>query len=305
MFSTFKLHSKTIPFYPLFDSPLSLEFLCEGGTSFLNYSSFINDHKNQDIFRREASCLKFGDSKTVRITSFDCENGALKVGYMPSNYSIYKGFSKIKSSVVPDEGFNEGKVGDRCLSNHCGTGLFIECRRGGSHNPEERVLIGMRPNSEVIDTHRLFRTYSASGSIDFADANPFETIRRETIEELNYNLDLGNTELLSFGYDSQLGYFQFSFFYKSSLTYHEIVEMAGDARDKIEYLSLDAITFSETKPERALEEITEIPWEPSALYSLIFLYSRILPSEKMDWLRQEIENKLMLNNYENNYNIFD
>lgn len=35
--------------------------------------------------------------------------------------------------------------------------------------------------------------------------------------------------------------------------------MAGDARDKIEYLSLGAITFSETI-ERALEEITEIPW---------------------------------------------
>ena len=305
MFSTFKLHSKTIPFYPLFDSPLSLEFLCEGGTSFLNYSSFINDHKNQDIFRREASCLKFGDSKTVRITSFDCENGALKVGYMLSNYSIYKGFSKIKSSVVPDEGFNEGKVGDRCLSNHCGTGLFIECRRGGSHNPEERVLIGMRPNSEVIDTHRLFRTYSASGSVDFADANPFETIRRETIEELNYNLDLGNTELLSFGYDSQLGYFQFSFFHQSSLDFEELINLASQARDSFEYISLDAITYSESKLEKAIEEIAKLPWEPSALYTLVLLYARVVPPQKSMWFRKELENKIIEYNNDKNFKIFN
>lgn len=306
MQSKFKLSKKYLPFYPLYDNPESLIYLMEDGSVYHNYTNFISRPENRDLFKNYADKLQFGDSDTIRITSFSFSEGTLMVNYMPSRYSIYKGFSQIKHCFSHEEGLKEGRVGERLLSNHCGTGLFIECKRGGEgDNANDQVLIGMRPNSLVIDTHRLFRTYSASGSIDLTDGSPFETIRRETFEELNYAIDIKDVELISFGYDCQLGYFQFSFFYKSSLTYHEIVEMAGDARDKIEYVSLDAITFSETKPERALEEITEIPWEPSALYSLIFLYSRILPSEKMDWLRQEIENKLMLNNYENNYNIFD
>ena len=163
----------------------------------------------------------------------------------------------------------------------------------------------MRPNSKIIDTHRLFRTYSASGSIDLTDGSPFDAIMRETLEELNYSIVMANTELVSFGYDCQLGYFQFSFFHRSNLTFFEIVEMARGARDNNEYTSLDAITYSGTKAERALDEISEIPWEPSALYSLIILYSRIFTYEKMDWFIEELENKLIAYNDENNYKIFD
>ena len=306
MLSKFKLNNKHLPFYPLYDNPENLIYSQEDGSVYQDFNKFIATPENRGVFIDIADKLLFGDCDTIRITSFFFSGGTLTVNYMPSRYSIYKGFSQINHGASHGEGLDVGRVGERLLSNHCGTGLFIDCKRGGEgDDADDRVLIGMRPNSKIIDTHRLFRTYSASGSIDLTDGSPFDAIMRETLEELNYSIVMANTELVSFGYDCQLGYFQFSFFHRSNLTFFEIVEMARGARDNNEYTSLDAITYSGTKAERALDEISEIPWEPSALYSLIILYSRIFTYEKMDWFIEELENKLIAYNDENNYKIFD
>lgn len=321
-----KVYIREIPFYELFNSTFnlgfsfkvlskdSLFFQRDSDDDFADYLNFIDDPSNKLIFDEEAGLLKFGDSDTVRITSFSKTDDELKVGFTPSKYSIYKGFNRLNGSSKEDEGFSSGAVGSRLLANHCGTGLFIDCRRGGTgRDSEDRVLIGMRPNSDVIDTHRLFRTYSASGSSDLNDASPFETIRREAEEEINYSLDIDKTELLSFGYDTQLGYFQFSFYHKSEMDFNEIAAQAKFARDASEYDSLDLITFSEKKLGRAVDEIAKLPWEPSALYTLILLFSRLISNdsreirefeERFTNFRRDLENEIIKNNYEKNFKIF-
>lgn len=321
-----KVYFREIPFFEILNSTFdfgyslntlsreSLLFHKERDIDFPNYINYINEPINALHFEREAGLLKFGDSNTVRITSFSKEENGLKVGYIPSKYSVYKGFAKLKGLSEADAGFINGIVGDRILANHCGAGIFINCRRGGiGKDANDRVLIGMRPNSEVIDTHRLFRTYSASGSSDLEDLSPFETIKREAEEEINFSLDIDKTELISFGYDSQLGYFQFSFYHQSEKEFGEIAGKAKYARDVFEYNSLDLITYSEKKLERAIEEIAETPWEPSALYSLILLYSRLILNDCRDIreyeerfanFRKDLEEEIIKKNDENHFKIF-
>jgi 8-oxo-dGTP pyrophosphatase MutT (NUDIX family) len=322
-----KVYSEEIPFFELLNSKFdsegiinriknrSLNFIPDSIDDFSGYLNFIEKPSNRILFDNQAKSLRFGDSKTVRITSFYSANGILRVGYMPSRYSIYRGFSEIIDKSVDYEGLDSGIVGNRLLANHCGAGVFIDCRRGGSgSDANDRVLIGMRPNSEVIDTHRLFRTYSASGSADLSDSSPFETIKRETQEEINYYLDTDKTELISFGYDSQLGYFQFSFYHKSDLDFSDIANLAADARDSFEYDSLDLITFSDKELERAVVEIALLPWEPSALYSLIILFSGLIAERssdigeyklRVDNFRRDLECEILKNNNnEKSFKIF-
>ncbi|MDX9782507.1 MAG: NUDIX hydrolase [Bacteroidales bacterium] len=321
-----KVYLLEIPFYELFNYKFntgisfkvlnknSLFFERDENGEFTDYNNFINDPANKLIFDQEAKLLKFGDSDTVRITSFSRTDDSLNVGFVPSKYSVYKGFNRLIGYSKEDEGFLDGVVGNRLLANHCGTGVFIDCRRGGTgRDSEDRVLIGMRPNSNVIDTHRLFRTYSASGSSDLNDGSPFETIRREAEEEINFSLDVDKTELISFGYDSQLGYFQFSFYHKSEMDFSEIVAQAKFARDAFEYDSLDLITYSEKKLGRAVDEVAKIPWEPSALFTIILLFSRLISNDSRDIreyearftnFRRDLENEIIKNNNEKNFKIF-
>ena len=322
-----KIHTREIPYFELlnpnftFDCDFrridlkSLIFFQEPPEKYSGYLSFIGQQDVSRIFSSEAAKLRFGDGETVRITSFNFDGKMLSVGYMPSRYSIYKGFQIIKNKADGAEGLSDGRVGERSLSNHCGAGIFINCKRGGEGaDADERVLIGMRPNPAIIDTHRLFRTYSASGSVDLSDRSPFETIKRETLEEINLNIDIQDIELISFGYDNQLGYFQFSFYYKTDMFFNEILNAAGEARDLFEYESLDLITYSVKDLDRAVSEIASVPWEPSALYTLVLLYKDLIRRESGDnQLYQErinslltgLENEIINYSNEKEYKIFD
>ena len=337
-----KIFNSEIPFYELLNNDLS------GGEIFTvkseglkmtevemgdypEYSEFVDTDAFRDILRAEREKLRYGDSKTVRISSFNINKskGVLEVGFHPSSYSVYKAFNAIKhyppQIFYRDAGhglFEEGTsdwldtgiTGNLIRANHCGTGLFIDCAGPGG----VRVIVGMRPNREIIDTHRLFRTYSASGSIDLDDLTPFEGVLREAREEINFEADASQIELVSFGYDSQLGYFQFSFYHRSELSFEEIVAGAKGAKDANEYTSLDPVAFSAENIDRTVRDIAEAPWEPSALWTLVVLVARLILSDgakkgeksgvtaaRIDDFRNKLEKEIKNRNYESNFKIFN
>jgi len=323
-----KIFNSEIPFYELLNNDLSgggivtvnsngLHMSEIRADSFPEYSEFLNSDAFRDIQRAEREKLKYGDSGTIRVSSFSINKteGVLEVGFHPSNYSVYKAFN---THGLYEEGTSEwldtGITGNLIRANHCGTGLFIDCAGPGG----ERVLVGMRPNREIIDTHRLFRTYSASGSLDLDDKSPFDGVLREAREEINFTADASQIELLSFGYDSQLGYFQFSFYHRSELSFDEIVAGAKGAKDANEYTSLDSVTFSAENINQTVRDIAEAPWEPSALYTLVILVTRLILSDgakkgeesvvtaaRIDDFRNKLEKEIINRNYESNFKIFD
>jgi len=337
-----KIFNSEIPFYELLNNDLSgggIFIINSKGLymseikvdSFPEYGEFINSDAFSDIQRAEREKLKYGDSGTIRVCSFNFNKTerVLEVGFHPSNYSVYKAFNSIKhyppqiffrdaGHGLYEEGTSDwldtGITGNLIRANHCGTGLFIDCAGPGG----ERVLVGMRPNREIIDTHRLFRTYSASGSIDLDDKSPFEGVLREAREEINFTAAASQIELVSFGYDSQLGYFQFSFYHRSKLSFDEIVAGAKGAKDKNEYTSLDPVTFSAENIDRTVRDIAEAPWEPSALWTLVVLVARLILSDgakkgeesgvtaaRIDDFRNKLEKEIKNRNYESNFKIFD
>ena len=323
-----KIFNSEIPFYELLNNDLSgggivtvnsngLHMSEIRADSFPEYSEFLNSDAFRDIQRAEREKLKYGDSGTIRVSSFSINKteGVLEVGFHPSNYSVYKAFN---THGLYEEGTSEwldtGITGNLIRANHCGTGLFID----GAGPGGERVLVGMRPNREIIDTHRLFRTYSASGSLDLDDKSPFDGVLREAREEINFTADASQIELLSFGYDSQLGYFQFSFYHRSELSFDEIVAGAKGAKDANEYTSLDSVTFSAENINQTVRDIAEAPWEPSALYTLVILVTRLILSDgakkgeesvvtaaRIDDFRNKLEKEIINRNYESNFKIFD
>lgn len=323
-----KIFNCEIPFYELLNNDLSggkiftvnsksLHMSEVKADDFPEYSEFVNSGSFRDIQRAEREKLKYGDSKTIRICSFNINKseGVLEVGFHPSNYSVYKAFI---GHGLYEEGTSDwldtGITGNLIRANHCGTGLFIDCAGPGG----VRVIVGMRPNREIIDTHRLFRTYSASGSIDLDDLTPFEGVLREAREEINFEADASQIELVSFGYDSQLGYFQFSFYHRSELSFEEIVAGAKGAKDANEYTSLDPVAFSAENIDRTVRDIAEAPWEPSALWTLVVLVARLILSDgakkreesgvtaaRIDDFRNKLEKEIKNRNYESNFKIFD
>lgn len=337
-----KIFNSEIPFYELLNNDLSgggivtvnskgLHMSEVKDGNFPEYSEFVNSGAFRDIQRAEREKLKYGDSGTIRVCSFSLNKtkGVLEVEFHPSNYSVYKAFNAIKhyppqiffrdaSHGLYEEGTSDwldtGITGNLIRANHCGTGLFIDCAGPGG----ERVIVGMRPNSEIIDTHRLFRTYSASGSIDLEDKSPFEGVLREAREEINFLADASQIELVSFGYDAQLGYFQFSFYHRSELSFEEIVSEAKGAKDANEYTSLDSVTFSAENIDQTIRDIAEVPWEPSALWTLVVLVARLILSDgakkgeesgvtaaRIDDFRNKLEKEIKNRNYESNFKIFD
>lgn len=323
-----KIFNSEIPFYELLNNDLSggkiftvnsksLHMSEVKADDFPEYSEFVNSGSFRDIQRAEREKLKYGDSKTIRICSFNINKseGVLEVGFHPSNYSVYKAFI---GHGLYEEGTSDwldtGITGNLIRANHCGTGLFIDCAGPGG----VRVIVGMRPNREIIDTHRLFRTYSASGSIDLEDKSPFEGVLREAREEINFMADASQIELVSFGYDAQLGYFQFSFYHRSELSFEEIVAGAKGAKDANEYTSLDSVTFSAENIDRTVRDIADAPWEPSALWTLVVLVARLILSDgakkgeesgvtaaRIDDFRNKLEKEIKNRNYESNFKIFD
>lgn len=323
-----KIFNSEIPFYELLNNDLSggkiftvnsksLHMSEVKADDFPEYSEFVNSGSFRDIQRAEREKLKYGDSKTIRICSFNINKseGVLEVGFHPSNYSVYKAFI---GHGLYEEGTSDwldtGITGNLIRANHYGTGLFIDCAGPGG----VRVIVGMRPNREIIDTHRLFRTYSASGSIDLDDLTPFEGVLREAREEINFEADASQIELVSFGYDSQLGYFQFSFYHRSELSFEEIVAGAKGAKDANEYTSLDPVAFSAENIDRTVRDIAEAPWEPSALWTLVVLVARLILSDgakkgeesgvtaaRIDDFRNKLEKEIKNRNYESNFKIFD
>ena len=323
-----KIFNSEIPFYELLNNDLSggkiftvnsksLHMSEVKADDFPEYSEFVNSGSFRDIQRAEREKLKYGDSKTIRICSFNINKSeeVLEVGFHPSNYSVYKAFI---GHGLYEEGTSDwldtGITGNLIRANHCGTGLFIDCAGPGG----VRVIVGMRPNREIIDTHRLFRTYSASGSIDLEDKSPFEGVLREAREEINFMADASQIELVSFGYDAQLGYFQFSFYHRSELSFEEIVAGAKGAKDANEYTSLDSVTFSAENIDRTVRDIADAPWEPSALWTLVVLVARLILSDgakkgeesgvtaaRIDDFRNKLEKEIKNRNYESNFKIFD
>jgi hypothetical protein len=271
----------------------------DNAENYREYWGFITKEPFLEIQRRAVSALKYGDSDTKRLTyfSFDRERKVLRLGFHPTKYSIYKGFREVTGQSHWGEGLDIGWVGSRLLSNHCGTGIFIDC----ADDDYGRVLIEMTPNHDVIDTHRLCRTYSASGSLDWEDKSVFDGVLRETKEEINYNPSVEKVELISFGYDTQLNYFQFSFYYKANESWREISEEAKRARDANEYLKIDRIPYNINYLREAADSIVSVPWEPSALYSLMILFARLIRKEihnvseaeyKILEFRQNIEKRI-------------
>jgi len=271
----------------------------DNAENYREYWGFITKEHFLEIQRRAVLALKYGDSDTKRLTyfSFDSGRDMLRLGFHPTKYSVYKSFREVTGQSHWGEGLDTGWVGSRLLSNHCGTGIFIDC----ADNDYGRVLIEMTPNHDVIDTHRLCRTYSASGSLDWGDKSVFDGILRETREEINYNPSVEKVELISFGYDTQLNYFQFSFYYRAKENWKEIFEEAKRARDVNEYLKIDRIPYNINYLNEAVDSIVSVPWEPSALYSIMLLFARLIRKEmhndsaaeyKISEFRQKIEKRI-------------
>ena len=241
-------------------------FEIDNAENYREYWSFITKERFVEIQKRAISALKYGDSDTKRLTyfSFDKERNKLRLGVHHTKYSIYKSFREVVGQSHWEEGLDIGWIGGRLLSNHCGTGIFIDC----ADSDFGRVLVEMTPNHDVIDTHRLCRTYSASGSLDWEDKSVFDGVLREASEEINFNPNPDKVELISFGYDTQLNYFQFSFYYRAEENWTEICEKAKKARDVNEYVKIDRIPYNIKYLDEAVNSIVSSPWEPSALYSI-------------------------------------
>lgn len=272
----------------------------DNAENYREYWSYITKEPFLSIQKKAISALKFGDSETKRLTffSFNDEKKRLRLGFHPTKYSIYKSFREVPAQSHWRDGMKIGWIGSRLLSNHCGAGIFIDC----ADDDYGRVLIGMTPNQDVIDTYRKCRTYSASGSLDWDDQSVFAGILRETGEEINFYPNPENVELISFGYDTQLNYFQFSFSYRAAESWREIFEGAKTAKDSGEYIKLERIPFSLNHLEEAAEAIVSVPWEPSALYTLLLLFARLIRSGtlsksvaeyRISEFRQKIEKRIV------------
>ena len=129
-----KIFNCEIPFYELLNNDLSggkiftvnsksLHMSEVKADDFPEYSEFVNSGSFRDIQRAEREKLKYGDSKTIRICSFNINKseGVLEVGFHPSNYSVYKAFI---GHGLYEEGTSDwldtGITGNLIRANHCG-----------------------------------------------------------------------------------------------------------------------------------------------------------------------------------------
>jgi 2-polyprenyl-3-methyl-5-hydroxy-6-metoxy-1,4-benzoquinol methylase len=193
------------------------------------------------------------DEVKCRLVSYDFDStmNTLHLSFSKVYYSdyllVYRTINKINNENPTDFRLKYIANPDmwKFLPNIAGVGIFLI-------TADDKIILTKRNNKVILNP--AMYGYSASGTMDWNGClNPFKEIERECLEELNHKIDIKNTFLISFGFELNKLYYQFSFVEFTKLTSNQII-------DNCKY----AIDFNNENTE-----IISIPYLSDNIYSLL------------------------------------
>lgn len=174
---------------------------------------------------------------------------------LPSGRTVREKYLSEKNNLV-----------SRSLPNVCGVGIFII-------TSDNKIIISESSPYVLVNPEQYI--YSASGSMNWngINTNPFFDIIRECEEEIGYSPSIENLRLYSIGMDYETGYYQFSFYERSTKTSSEIIRNAHMARDfNIEIQRIIAIDFTCENVMHMLDQNNN--WDETARANLLTLAAK-------------------------------
>lgn len=174
---------------------------------------------------------------------------------LPSGETVREKYLSEKNSLISQK-----------LPNVCGVGIFII-------SLDNKLLVSKSSPFVLVNPNQYI--YSSSGSMnwDATNTNPFADVIRECQEEIGYSPNVENIRLYSIGMDYATGYYQFSFYERSSRTAAEIIERAHMARDfNIEIQRIFAVDFTCDRVMQLLCQSNN--WDETARANLLTLAAK-------------------------------